>query len=88
MADANDVGGSRQRVNRAWRQMQQLGIVQLGQARLVVLDAAALERGGRGPRRTRVRRSHGLRRSLNDQRAANAPITFARKRRMPRIQRS
>lgn len=36
------VGGSRQRVNRAWRQMQQLGIVRLGQARLMVLDSAAL----------------------------------------------
>ena len=36
------VGGSRQRVNRAWRQMHQLGIVQLGHARLMVLDEAAL----------------------------------------------
>lgn len=37
------VGGSRQRVNRAWRQMHHLGIVRLGQARLLVLDAARLE---------------------------------------------
>lgn len=36
------VGGSRQRVNRAWRQMDKLGIVQLGHARLLVLDEAAL----------------------------------------------
>jgi len=37
------VGGSRQRVNRAWRQMHHLGIVQLGQARLLVLDEYRLE---------------------------------------------
>jgi CRP/FNR family transcriptional regulator, cyclic AMP receptor protein len=36
------VGGSRQRVNRAWRQMHHLGIVQLGQSRLLVLDQARL----------------------------------------------
>ncbi|MDP3824774.1 MAG: Crp/Fnr family transcriptional regulator [Burkholderiales bacterium] len=36
------VGGSRHRVNRAWRQMDKLGIVQLGHARLLVLDEAAL----------------------------------------------
>jgi CRP-like cAMP-binding protein len=37
------VGGSRQRVNRAWRQMQQLGIVERAPSRLVVRDRAALE---------------------------------------------
>jgi CRP/FNR family cyclic AMP-dependent transcriptional regulator len=37
------VGGSRQRVNRAWRQMNQLGIVQHHLARLVVLDEHRLE---------------------------------------------
>lgn len=37
------VGGSRQRVNRAWRQMHHLDIVRLGQARLLVLDPAKLE---------------------------------------------
>ena len=37
------VGGSRQRVNRAWRQMQQLGIVDRAPQRLVVRDRAALE---------------------------------------------
>ena len=37
------VGGSRQRVNRAWRQMHHLDIVRLGQARLLVLDAARLD---------------------------------------------
>jgi CRP-like cAMP-binding protein len=36
------VGGSRQRVNRAWRQMHHLDIVRLGQARLLVLDEARL----------------------------------------------
>jgi CRP/FNR family cyclic AMP-dependent transcriptional regulator len=36
------VGGSRQRVNRAWRQMHHLDIVRLDQARLRVLDAARL----------------------------------------------
>lgn len=36
------VGGSRQRVNRAWRQMHHLDIVSLGQARLQVLDEARL----------------------------------------------
>ncbi|MBI3367974.1 MAG: Crp/Fnr family transcriptional regulator [Burkholderiales bacterium] len=36
------VGGSRQRVNRAWRQMHQLGIVKLESSGLVVLDEAAL----------------------------------------------
>lgn len=42
------VGGSRQRVNRVWRQMHQLGIVQRGPSRLLVLDAAALEAVARG----------------------------------------
>ena len=37
------VGGSRQRVNRAWRQMHHLDIVRLGQAKLLVLDVAKLE---------------------------------------------
>ena len=37
------VGCSRQRLNCAWRQMQHQGIVLLGQSRLVVLDAAALQ---------------------------------------------
>lgn len=37
------VGGSRQRVNRAWRQMQQMGIVDRAPQRLVVRDSAALE---------------------------------------------
>jgi CRP/FNR family cyclic AMP-dependent transcriptional regulator len=37
------VGGSRQRVNRAWRQMHHLDIVRLGQSRLLVLDEARLE---------------------------------------------
>lgn len=36
------VGGSRQRVNRAWRQMHHLDIVRLGQQRLFVLDEARL----------------------------------------------
>jgi len=36
------VGGSRQRVNRAWRQMDQQGIVRLERARLVVCDEARL----------------------------------------------
>lgn len=36
------VGGSRQRVNRALGQMQQAGIIRLGPARLVLLDAAQL----------------------------------------------
>lgn len=36
------VGGSRQRVNRAWRQMHHLDIVRLGQARLLVLDETRL----------------------------------------------
>ena len=36
------VGGSRQRVNRAWRQMHHLDIVRLDQARLRVLDAERL----------------------------------------------
>jgi hypothetical protein len=37
------VGGSRQRVNRALRQMQQLGIMQLGPQRLLVLDGPGLD---------------------------------------------
>ncbi|CAN5713103.1 hypothetical protein BH11PSE8_BH11PSE8_04250 [soil metagenome] len=37
------VGGSRQRVNRALRQMQARGIVQLGQARLSVMDEGLLD---------------------------------------------
>jgi CRP/FNR family cyclic AMP-dependent transcriptional regulator len=37
------VGGSRQRVNRALRQMQQLGIMQLGPQRLLVLDSLGLD---------------------------------------------
>jgi CRP-like cAMP-binding protein len=45
---ASMVGGSRQRVNRALRQMQQLGILQLGPQRLLVLDAAGLEAVARG----------------------------------------
>jgi len=40
---ASMVGGSRQRVNRALRQMQQLGIMQLGPQRLLVLDGHGLE---------------------------------------------
>ncbi len=40
---ASMVGGSRQRVNRALRQMQQLGIMQLGPQRLLVLDSPGLE---------------------------------------------
>lgn len=40
---ASMVGGSRQRVNRALRQMQQLGIMQLGPQRLLVLDVAGLD---------------------------------------------
>lgn len=40
---ASMVGGSRQRVNRALRQMQQLGMLQLGPQRLLVLDAARLD---------------------------------------------
>jgi len=40
---ASMVGGSRQRVNRALRQMQQLGIMQLGPQRLLVLDVDGLE---------------------------------------------
>jgi CRP/FNR family transcriptional regulator, cyclic AMP receptor protein len=40
---ASMVGGSRQRVNRALRQMQQLGIMQLGPQRLLVLDIAGLD---------------------------------------------
>ena len=39
---ASMVGGSRQRVNRALRQMQQLGIMQLGPQRLLVLDEPGL----------------------------------------------
>ncbi|MCW5657310.1 MAG: Crp/Fnr family transcriptional regulator [Burkholderiaceae bacterium] len=45
---ASMVGGSRQRVNRALRQMQQMGIVQLGPQRLLVLDGAGLEAVTRG----------------------------------------
>jgi CRP-like cAMP-binding protein len=37
------VGGSRQRINRAWRQMHLLGIVEREPSRLVVRDRAALE---------------------------------------------
>jgi len=46
---ASMVGGSRQRVNRALRQMQQLGIMQLGPQRLLVLDLEGLDdvAGGR-----------------------------------------
>lgn len=40
---ASMVGGSRQRVNRALRQMQRLGIVQLGPQRLLVLDGDGLD---------------------------------------------
>jgi len=40
---ASMVGGSRQRVNRALRQMQQLGIMQLGPQRLLVLDGQGLD---------------------------------------------
>jgi CRP-like cAMP-binding protein len=40
---ASMVGGSRQRVNRALRQMQQLGILQLGPQRLLLLDAPGLD---------------------------------------------
>ncbi len=40
---ASMVGGSRQRVNRALRQMQQLGILQLGPQRLLVLDREGLD---------------------------------------------
>jgi len=40
---ASMVGGSRQRVNRALRQLQQLGIMQLGPQRLLVLDASGLD---------------------------------------------
>ena len=40
---ASMVGGSRQRVNRALRQMQQLGIMQLGPQRLLVLDIDGLD---------------------------------------------
>jgi CRP-like cAMP-binding protein len=40
---ASMVGGSRQRVNRALRQMQQLGIMQLGPQRLLVLDLEGLD---------------------------------------------
>lgn len=36
------VGGSRQRVNGAWRQMCQLGIVEFGRSRLVVCDETRL----------------------------------------------
>jgi CRP-like cAMP-binding protein len=40
---ASMIGGSRQRVNRALRQMQQMGVLQLGTQRLLVLDAARLD---------------------------------------------
>jgi len=40
---ASMVGGSRQRVNRALRQMQRLGILQLGPQRLLVLDVGGLD---------------------------------------------
>ncbi|MBK1616602.1 Crp/Fnr family transcriptional regulator [Rubrivivax gelatinosus] len=39
---AASVGGSRQRVNRAWRAMLQLGVVERSGSRLVVVDEAAL----------------------------------------------
>ena len=39
---AASVGGSRQRVNRAWRAMLQLGVVERVGTRLVVVDEAAL----------------------------------------------
>jgi CRP/FNR family cyclic AMP-dependent transcriptional regulator len=45
---ASMVGGSRQRVNRALRQMQQLGIMQLGPQRLLVLDEPGLDAVARG----------------------------------------
>jgi CRP/FNR family transcriptional regulator, cyclic AMP receptor protein len=45
---ASMVGGSRQRVNRALRQMQQLGIMQLGPQRLLVLDGPGLDSVARG----------------------------------------
>lgn len=37
------VGGSRQRVNTALRQLQALGLIRLGEARLALLDAAQLQ---------------------------------------------
>jgi CRP-like cAMP-binding protein len=37
------VGGSRQRINRAWRQMQLMGIVERAPGALLVLDPAALQ---------------------------------------------
>lgn len=37
------VGGSRQRVNAALRQLQALGLVRLGEARLSVLDVPRLQ---------------------------------------------
>jgi CRP-like cAMP-binding protein len=45
---ASMVGGSRQRVNRALRQMQQLGVMQLGPQRLLVLDGPGLDSVARG----------------------------------------
>jgi CRP-like cAMP-binding protein len=45
---ASMVGGSRQRVNRALRQMQQLGVMQLGPQRLLVLDKLGLDAVARG----------------------------------------
>jgi len=42
------VGGSRQRVNRALGQMQQVGIVRLGSTRLVLLDESRLEAVAQG----------------------------------------
>jgi CRP/FNR family transcriptional regulator, cyclic AMP receptor protein len=42
------VGGSRQRVNQAWRQMQQRGIVERAPGALIVCDAAALEAVAQG----------------------------------------
>jgi CRP-like cAMP-binding protein len=42
------VGGSRQRVNGAWRQMCQLGIVEFGRSRLVVLDEGRLTAAAEG----------------------------------------
>ncbi len=44
------VGGSRQRVNRAWRQMHALGLVDRAPSRLVVRDAEALEAVASGRR--------------------------------------
>jgi hypothetical protein len=42
------VGGSRQRVNGAWRQLCQLGIVEFGRSRVVVCDEARLNAAAEG----------------------------------------